>query len=79
MRRVTFKSDMTNQNNLTIIQQDDGDINISTCIRDENDNGVEICVDGSRLKNSDEIINHFAAIIDLLMDEDDNLVRKFNQ
>lgn len=81
MRRVTVKSDMPSQNNLTIIQNDDGDIVIFTYIRDENDSGVEICTcqGGSRLKNSTEIINHFTAIIDLLMDENDALVRKFNQ
>ena len=81
MRRVTVKSDMSNQNNLTILQQDDGDIVISTYIRDEYDSGVEICTSqgGSRLKNNSEIIKHFMAIIDLLMDEDDTLVRKMNQ
>ena len=81
MRRVTVKSDMSNQNNLTILQQDDGDIVISTYIRDEYDSSVEICTGqgGSRLKNNTEIIKHFMAIIDLLMDEDDVLVRKMNQ
>lgn len=75
---VTVKSDMSNQNNLTIIQQDDGDIVISTYIRDDKDTGVEICTGqgGSRLKNNAEIIKHFKAIIDLLMNEDDALVRK---
>lgn len=81
MKRVTVGSDMSTKNNLTIIQQDDGDIVISTYIRDEYDSGVEICTGqgGSRLKNHTEIIKHFMAIIDLLMDEDDALVRKFNQ
>ena len=81
MRSVTVKSDMSNQNNLTILQQDDGDIVISTYIRDKYDSGVEICTGqgGSRLKNNTEIIKHFMAIIDLLMDENDALVRKINQ
>ena len=59
MRSVTVKSDMSNQNNLTILQQDDGDIVISTYIRDKYDSGVEICTDqgGSRLKNNTEIID----------------------
>ena len=81
MKRVTFKSDMSNQNTLTIIQQDDGDIIISTYIRDEYDSGVEICTSqgGLRLKHNNEIIKHFNAIIDLLLDEDDSLVKKFIQ
>ena len=81
MRSVTVKSDMPNQNNLTILQQDDGDIVISTYIRDKYDSGVEICTGqgGSRLKNNTEIIEHFMAIIDLLMDENDALVRKINR
>lgn len=81
MKRVTFKSDMSNQNNLTIIQQDDGDIVISTYIMDKNDSGVEICTSqgGSRLKHNNEIIKHFNAIIDLLLDENDSVVRKFIQ
>lgn len=79
MRRVCVKSDMSNKNSLTIIQQDDGDIIISTYINDENDHGVEICTcqGGSRLKHNTEIIKHFNAIIDLLMDEDnDEIVKK---
>ena len=81
MKRVTVGSDMTHKNSLTILQQDDGDIVISTYIRDEYDSGVEICTSqgGSRLKNNTEIIKHFMAIIDLLMDEDDTLVRKIIQ
>lgn len=81
MRMVTVKSDMSNKNTLTILQQDDGDVVISVYAKDEMNSGVEICTSqgGSRLKNNAEIIKHFMAIIDLLMDEDDALVRKLSQ
>lgn len=80
MRRVTVKSDMSNHNTLSILQQDDGDIVISTYIRDLNDHGVEICTGqgGSRLKNHTEIIRHFMAIMDLLAQEDSDIVKVIN-
>lgn len=70
MRGVIITSDYSNKNTLKIFQKDDGDIVISTYIRDENDSGVEIAAGqgGTRLEHNAEIIKHFTAIIDLLSD-----------
>ena len=70
MRGVIITSDYSNKNTLKIFQKDDGDIVISTYIRNENDSGVEIATSqgGTRLEHSAEIIKHFMAIIDLLSD-----------
>lgn len=76
---VIIRSDYSNYNTLSIIQKEDGDIVVSTYIRDDNDSGVEIatCQGGTRLNHSAEIINHFRAIIDLLSDgsEKEDVVR----
>lgn len=79
MRKVSVRSDMSNRNVLTIIEQDDGDIVLETFAPlDELDRSVEICTEqgGSRLKNHYKIIKHFSAIIDLLMEENDEIVGK---
>lgn len=67
---IIFKSDYSNHNTLQILQKDDGDIVINTCIRDEHDRNIEIATTqgGTRLNHSGEIIKHFMAIIDLLSD-----------
>ena len=80
MKRVTVRSDMSPHNTLSIMQQDDGDIVISTYIRDQYDHGVEICTGqgGSQLKNHTEIIRHFMAIMDLLSQEDSDVVKVMN-
>lgn len=79
VKGVAVKSDYSNNNILTIIQRDDGDIVFSLHVGDDHDRTMHFATTqgGTRLKNSSEIINHFSAIIDLLSDDSqrDDVVR----
>ena len=73
MRKLCkFVSDNTPQsepNILTIVQRDDGDIEIRISVRHPQEKGVSFRASGSRLKNWGKIIQHFSEIIDLINQE----------
>ena len=73
MRKMcNFISDNTpnsTPNILTIVQREDGDIELRTSIRHQTERGISIRASGSRLKNYAKVINLFSQIIDLLNEE----------
>ena len=73
-KKITFTSDYSNDNKITFIQRDDGDIIISTSIKDESEHGVHFATGegGTRLrKNGYKILKKLSEIMDLLEEEKD--------
>lgn len=72
MKMCKFISDNTpnsEPNILTIVQRDDGDIEMCICVRHRQENGISFRASGSRLKNWSKIIKRFSEIIDLINEE----------
>ena len=68
-----FISDNTptdNPNILTIVQRDDGDIEILTTIRHRQEGGISFRASGSRLKNYAKVIQKLSEIIDLINEDE---------
>lgn len=74
MRKICkFVSDNTpceEPNILTMVQRDDGDIEIVVAVRHPQEHGISIRASGSRLKNYAKVIDLFSQIIDLLHEEE---------
>ena len=68
-----FISDNTptsSPNILTIVQRDDGDIEILTTIRHNQEGGISFRASGSRLKSYAKIIKKLSEIIDLINEDE---------
>ena len=68
-KKCNFISDNTPQsepNILTIVQREDGDIEMRISVRHSQERGISFRASGSRLKNWGEIIKRFSEIIDLI-------------
>ena len=68
-----FISDNTptdNPNILTMVQRDDGDIEIRTIIRHHQEGGISFRASGSRLKNYAKVIQKLSEIIDLIKEDE---------
>lgn len=68
-----FISDNTSHetpNVLTVVQRDDGDIELSISVRHPQERGISIRASGSRLRNYANVISLFSQIIDLLNEEE---------
>ena len=74
MRKMCkFVSDNTptdNPNILTMVQRDDGDIEILTSIRHRQEGGISFRASGSRLKNYAMVIKKLSEIIDLINEDE---------
>ena len=78
MRKMCrFVSDNTSNevpNILTMVQRDDGDIEVRISVRHPQESGISIRASGSRLRNYAKVINLFSQIIDLLNEEEKGYV-----
>ena len=59
-----------NPNILTMVQRDDGDIEILTSIRHRQEGGISFRASGSRLKNYAKVIQKLSEIIDLINEDE---------
>ena len=68
-----FVSDNTpydEPNILTMVQRDDGDIELCVSVKHHQEHGISVRASGSRLKNYAKVISLFSQIIDLLHEEE---------